>query len=1048
MALPREVRCEEVERAFQMSIQTVQALCKTSDLVQSEGLVEQIANVEDVQNGKIDPDAFFRRNHFTSGLDTLIRSGFDRLSGRSETGAYYLSQSMGGGKTHALIAFALLAQDDGLRHRYLPAIAPTATFGSAKVVIFNGHQDPEHFLWGEIAERLGRPEAMARFWKNGAKAPGVEDWVKTLGDEPVLILLDELPSYLQLAEGQMVGNLTLADITIGALERLFNALMQLKSACVVVTNLLDDVFAEGSGRLKTLIHALDKQYGKYAHAITPVQQNTGEVFQIIRKKLFDDLPSDDAIESVAQAYVDELNRAKKVDDIPVVPESYIARIRESYPFHPSIRDIVARFKENSGYQQTRALIRILRLAVRNAFASSDQIFLVGLQHLDFNSQSVLEEVSKINRTFGNAISKDLADRGNANAEKVDAANGSDLAESLSKLVLMASLSTAADPILGLRRNEIVEFLIDPLTRTPAISAAVERFSSVAEFLFNSPDQRLYFGPTANVTSEVNNTAASLAEELVDQELREKLTEIFKPRTRALYRTVQVLPALDEVRVGEDEVTLVVVERPPHQLKDLADWWKNLDRQNRVLFVFADNRALGTLRLVARQMRAISVVERSVAQRHSRDSSQVRDIELIKARAATQFTSAARETFSSLAFPTEVQLREYSQFRMQFDNNDYSGEEQILKTLKERGKYLPLAEIETNMAMLRAEAEESLFDANAVQRSELRRKAAARPGWYWLEGNGLDHVIDDSIRTKHWREHEGLIEKKFTRTTSVTVRLDGQIEGMVEKGVYDLSLIPADADKIYASETGDPDPAASGKVVGRSWTTSAAKVSFKAVDSRGEAETGPTVTWLAPIKLVPEVSSTSDGFTVAWKVLPRSAQVFATIEGGQKRDDGVAKSPLQIPRDCTSVCLTAKIDGHPDEEVRIPLSRGGGRERQVREVRDDVPLTLKSRQSYSTITVLTDAIAALGKATGASVRGGRLEIATDAADHYLDMTIGDAVSMTPESLRTLMAAGGAAAGLVPTKANASFNEISFATGKDFKNFADAMGIDFETADWAQ
>jgi hypothetical protein len=46
----------------------------------------------------------------------------------------------------------------------------------------------------------------------------------------------------------------------------------------------------------------------------------------------------------------------------------IKRWRRDAPFHPSIRDIVARFAENRGYQKTRALIRLLRLAVRGAFA--------------------------------------------------------------------------------------------------------------------------------------------------------------------------------------------------------------------------------------------------------------------------------------------------------------------------------------------------------------------------------------------------------------------------------------------------------------------------------------------------------------------------------------------------------------------------------------------------------------------------------------------------------------------------------------------------------
>jgi predicted AAA+ superfamily ATPase len=61
----------------------------------------------------------------------------------------------------------------------------------------------------------------------------------------------------------------------------------------------------------------------------------------------------------------------------VTPETFIESIRESYPFHPSIRDIVARFSENRGYQKTRALIRLLRLAVRGALKADGNALLVG-----------------------------------------------------------------------------------------------------------------------------------------------------------------------------------------------------------------------------------------------------------------------------------------------------------------------------------------------------------------------------------------------------------------------------------------------------------------------------------------------------------------------------------------------------------------------------------------------------------------------------------------------------------------------------------------------
>jgi hypothetical protein len=160
-----------------MPIATVKQLCVPSAVVKSDSLVEQVAQIEDFASGKVDRRAFFQRNHFTAGLDLLVRRGLDRLAGKSEDGAFYLTHAMGGGKTHSLIAFGLLAADPALRREVAPKLAAGADFGAAEVVIFNGHQNPETLLWGYIAEKLGRGDVMAPFWRSGAKTPGVDEWV-------------------------------------------------------------------------------------------------------------------------------------------------------------------------------------------------------------------------------------------------------------------------------------------------------------------------------------------------------------------------------------------------------------------------------------------------------------------------------------------------------------------------------------------------------------------------------------------------------------------------------------------------------------------------------------------------------------------------------------------------------------------------------------------------------------------------------------------------------------------------------------------------------
>ncbi len=933
-----------------MPIATVKQVCVPSSIVKSDSLVEQVAQIEDFASGRVDGRAFFQRNHFTAGLDLLVRRGFDRLAGKSEDGAFYLTQAMGGGKTHSLIAFGLLAADPALRREVAPKLTAGADFGAAEVVIFNGHQNPETLLWGHIAEKLGRSDIMAPFWRNGAKTPGVDEWVAVVGDKPVLILLDELPSYLEMAQGEPVGATTLGDLTIGALERLFNALPRCPRACVVVTNLKDDVYLDGSGQLRTLIENLSKHYDRNAQAITPVQQNTGEVFEIVRKRLFDGLPRPDRIDEVAQAFVGALQKAKRVDTIPSTPETFIERIRETYPFHPSIRDIVARFAENRGYQKTRALIRLLRLAVRGALKTNDNAFLIGLQHLDFNDQGTLEEIRKINPAYTNAISRDVADRGNALAEKIDAADGNSTASAVAKVLLMSSLSAAETPMRGLTDGELIEDLVDPLLEVSEIKGALGRLQGQAWYLFQGVDLRVFFGQTANVTAEITDIAANIAEEQVDQTLRTKLQEVFRPRTGSLYSDrMAILPGLDELELDDDRPTLIVLERPADKLpQDFVDWWNKQDLQNRVLVLTADPNAVATLRTSARRMRAIEKVEERIKAQHGSESQQMTELQGVKGREAAGFTSALRETFKTIVFPIGKSLRKVDDFRMEFDRNDYSGEQQIIDTLAKRGKFIPTDQFDAKFETIRLDAEEFLFDANAVQQSSLRRNAAVRSAWFWLPRNGLDQLIRTAVQRGYWREKDGLVAKKWERRTRVTARLEDFAQDPMVTGRFQVNVTPEDADIIYVSEDGAPDPKAAKKLDGRVYETTAAAAWFLGVDSKGVAATGDPCEWRAPIRVKPDVKRVSGGYKVSFTVLPRGATIRATFDDSDPKTGPVAAAEVDAPKGAKRLRVVAEVNGQFSAEESAPLQieideRGGGGFKSSREpLKPDAPAIMTSR----------------------------------------------------------------------------------------------------------
>ena len=93
------------------------------------------------------------------------------LAGRSDDGAFYLTQAMGGGKTHSLIAFGLLAADPGLRREVVPRISAGNDFGAAKVVIFNGHQNPETCFGATLPNSSARRRdgAVLAQWREDAR---------------------------------------------------------------------------------------------------------------------------------------------------------------------------------------------------------------------------------------------------------------------------------------------------------------------------------------------------------------------------------------------------------------------------------------------------------------------------------------------------------------------------------------------------------------------------------------------------------------------------------------------------------------------------------------------------------------------------------------------------------------------------------------------------------------------------------------------------------------------------------------------------------------
>jgi predicted AAA+ superfamily ATPase len=208
--------------------QTIQQACRFNPIIFDYRMSEGIENLEALINDEGDGRAFFARNVVTSGMEQLFREGLLRLSGKSDQAVFELSQAMGGGKTHMMIALGLLARHPHLRREVLPSeLWERLDERPARLAAFNGRNNPDHFLWGEIACQLGGAEAIRPFWAHGPRPVDQATWKAIIGDAPTLILLDELPPYLDQATTQRCGDGTLATMVVYSLGCLMAAALEL-----------------------------------------------------------------------------------------------------------------------------------------------------------------------------------------------------------------------------------------------------------------------------------------------------------------------------------------------------------------------------------------------------------------------------------------------------------------------------------------------------------------------------------------------------------------------------------------------------------------------------------------------------------------------------------------------------------------------------------------------------------------------------------------------------------------------------------------------------
>ena len=860
-------------------MRSLAANCKPRDSVFDKARRDTVLDLTDLVQGRIDPEAFFRENHITEGMRILLTEGFRRLEGKTTQGVFKLTQAMGGGKTHNLLALGLLAKHPEYRRRVMEGFYVPGEMGAVRVVAFSGREsDAPLGLWGAIADQLGKKEQFAAYY-SPLSAPGQTAWVNLLKGEPLVIMLDELPPYFEYAKSKAIGNSDLSVVTATALSNLLVAIGkdELHNVCLVITDLTAS-YAGGSQQIIQALNDLDKETGRTAMSLEPVRMNTDEFYQILRKRIFEELPPKTEVAEVTQAYAKSVRDARQMDVTNASPEQFAARVVESYPFHPSIRDLYARFKENPGFQQTRGLIRLMRIVAARLWESrkAEKRYLISAHDLDLNDRETLSEINQINSSLENAISHDIASGGQAVAEILDTNLGGGDAQDVLKLLLVSSLSSVAGGTKGLTIPELVANLCAPGRDISKLkNEVINRLVTMAWYLHTGRDGRLFIKNVQNLIARLRTTAESYLHDQSLRELRDRLSELFKPNTGWCYQKVQALPAVDEIDITQDKTVLVVAN--PHASglhPDLLKLYDNIDFKNRVCFL-TGQRSADALLNAAKELKAI----RHIIDELKAEGTPDNDPQLVQARdlldrIQNQFGSALRETFSTLYYPSAQRLMS-ADFPMEFTANKYDGEEQIIRTLKGKMKYTEEVSGET----FRKKIEARLFTQKVMLWSEIKRRAATNPAWQWHHPEALDKIKGECEHNEIWDERGGYVEKGPFPKPATEVKLQ-ELSRDDDTGQVKLRVTPINGDTVYV-EIGGQATTASHKLSGRDYETVELKVSFLAVDSTGEHETGDPITWTNRITLKGRVFDSGSDKMMELRAAP-PAPIRYTTDGSDPK----------------------------------------------------------------------------------------------------------------------------------------------------------------------
>jgi hypothetical protein len=538
---------------------TIFDLCQPRDDVLKGALTEAdfAADLAQVLRGEgpkeyRQADLFFANTYPTRGLKNLLANVCARLSGGGgEVAAIFrLDTSYGGGKTHGLIALTHAARGmkgvANIEEFVDPALVPpshvrVAAFDGENADPANGRAMGEGILaftpWGEIAYALAGVAGYERVRRSDEQmsAPGSETIRELFGNEPTLILLDELSVYLR-----KVQNMPKAKDQLTAfMTSLFKAVESTPNAALVYTlaigkgGIASDAYSQENQFIAERMAEAESVSARKATLLNPTEDD--ETVQVLRRRLFQRI-DDAGAEPVIAAYQALWQRSREALIPDAIRPETLESFRAGYPFHPEVLETLTSKTATLGtFQRVRGMLRLLARTIAYAWKTRPtDATALHLHHVDPGFEPIRQEIltrlqlSLYRPVTGNDIAS-IDPNKKSLAQEIDAEFYSGLppyASYVARTIFMHSLAFY-EQLKGLSPEHLRFSIVGPYLDVSFVDDARTRFRQDSAYLDDKPGAPLRFLAEANLTQIIRRQEQHTDPGAVRAGLNDRIKEIFK-----------------------------------------------------------------------------------------------------------------------------------------------------------------------------------------------------------------------------------------------------------------------------------------------------------------------------------------------------------------------------------------------------------------------------------------------------------------------------------------------------------------------------------------